>query len=136
MTTRKQPEIDGSASAASGSGADAELDGRRARLGEVLAQKDNSDRQDRLADDRRRKEAGGMAQAIKLSSEFIAGILAGAAIGWVIDKLLGTSPLGLIIFLLLGFCAGVLNILHTSGLIDVPKSATTRWAARKPGRTG
>jgi ATP synthase protein I len=40
---------------------------------------------------------------LKLSSEFIAGVAVGAGLGWVIDRLAGTSPWGLIVFLLLGF---------------------------------
>jgi len=34
-----------------------------------------------------------------------------------VDRLAGTSPWGLIIFLLLGFCAGVLNVLRSAGLV-------------------
>lgn len=59
----------------------------------------------------------GYGQALKLSSEFIAGIVVGAGLGWVIDTLAGTSPWGLIIFLFLGFGAGVLNVLRSAGLI-------------------
>lgn len=59
----------------------------------------------------------GYGQALKLSSEFIAGIVVGVGIGWMIDRLAGTSPWGLIVFLLLGFCAGVLNVLRSAGLI-------------------
>jgi ATP synthase protein I len=104
------------------SGDEKMLADRRARLGAVLAEKDAAERKDRDAAGRRRESAGGMAYAVKMSSEFIAGIVVGAAIGWMIDKMAGTSPWGLIIFLLLGFCAGVLNILRTAGLIAVPKS--------------
>lgn len=63
---------------------------------------------------------GGMAgfgQALKLSSEFIAGIAVGAGLGWLIDRVAGTSPWGLIIFLLLGFAAGVLNVLRSAGMV-------------------
>ena len=35
----------------------------------------------------------------------------GAGIGWIIDRMAGTSPWGLIVFLLLGFGAGVLNVM-------------------------
>ena len=59
----------------------------------------------------------GYAAALKLSSEFIAGILVGAAIGWVIDRAIGTTPWGLIIFLLLGFCAGILSVLRSAGMV-------------------
>lgn len=66
---------------------------------------------------------GGMAgfgQAMKLSSEFIAGVAVGVGIGWLIDRMAGTSPWGLIIFLLLGFVAGVLNVLRSAGLVAEP----------------
>ncbi|MDP3896222.1 MAG: AtpZ/AtpI family protein [Mesorhizobium sp.] len=59
----------------------------------------------------------GMGYALRLSSEFIAGIVVGVAIGWVIDEAAGTSPWGLIIFLMLGFGAGVLNILRSAGMV-------------------
>ena len=61
--------------------------------------------------------AAGYGQAMKLSSEFIAGIAVGAGLGWMIDRFAGTSPWGLVIFLLLGFAAGVLNVLRSVGKI-------------------
>lgn len=60
----------------------------------------------------------GYGQAIKLSSEFIAGIAVGVGLGWFVDRLAGTSPWGLIVFLLLGFGAGILNVLRSAGLIS------------------
>tara|TARA_R110002020_G_scaffold86731_6_gene214120 strand:+ start:3603 stop:4007 length:405 start_codon:yes stop_codon:yes gene_type:complete len=59
----------------------------------------------------------GYALAVKLSSEFIAGVIVGALLGYVFDRFLGTSPWGLIVFLILGFCAGVLNILRSTGAV-------------------
>jgi ATP synthase protein I len=41
----------------------------------------------------------------------------GAGLGWIIDRVAGTSPWGLIVFLLLGFGAGVLNVLRSAGLM-------------------
>lgn len=64
--------------------------------------------------------AAGYGQALKLSSEFIAGIAVGAGLGWMVDRVAGTSPWGLIILLLLGFCAGVLNVLRSAGLVAQP----------------
>jgi ATP synthase protein I len=67
-----------------------------------------------------RPKSGGMAgfgNALKLSSEFIAGILVGVGLGWVIDHWAGTSPWGLIVFLFLGFGAGVLNVLRSVGRV-------------------
>lgn len=64
-----------------------------------------------------RSNARGMAQALKLSSEFVAGVAVGAGLGWFVDYLFGTSPWGLIVLLLLGFCAGVLNVLRGAGMV-------------------
>lgn len=65
-------------------------------------------------------------QAMKLSSEFIAAIIVGALLGWFIDRVAGTSPWGLIILLLLGFCAGVLNVLRASGYVAEQGSIKTK----------
>ncbi len=45
----------------------------------------------------------------------------GAAIGWLIDRVVGISPWGMIVFLLLGFVAGVLNVMRTAGVIPASK---------------
>jgi ATP synthase protein I len=58
--------------------------------------------------------ASAMARGFQLSSELIAGVVVGAAIGWGFDKLLSTSPFGLIVFFLLGFVAGVVSVVRSS----------------------
>jgi ATP synthase protein I len=73
--------------------------------------------------------APGYGQALKLSSEFIAGVAVGAGLGWVVDRLAGSSPWGLIVFLLLGFCAGVLNVMRSAGVV-------AEHGSKKPGRDG
>jgi len=45
------------------------------------------------------------------------GVLVGAVIGWLLDRWLGISPWGLIVFLLLGFAAGVLNVMRAAGVV-------------------
>ncbi|MBB6261828.1 ATP synthase protein I [Paenochrobactrum gallinarii] len=67
--------------------------------------------------DERSENSAQVAQAMKISSEFIAGIVVGALIGWSIDQVAATSPWGLIIFLMLGFAAGVLNVLRVTGKV-------------------
>ena len=59
--------------------------------------------------------ASAMARGFQLSSELIAGVVVGAVIGWGFDRLLSTSPFGLIVFFLLGFVAGVVNVVRTAG---------------------
>jgi len=61
-----------------------------------------------------------LARALRLSSEFVAGILLGGFVGWLVDQFTGRPPWGLIVFLLLGFAAGTLNALRSAGLIAKP----------------
>ena len=71
-----------------------------------------------------------MAVGLRLSSELVAGVLVGALLGWGFDRFLSTSPWGLIVFLLLGFTAGVMNVMRSAGamakqserLKDTPKN--------------
>src|ERR1700687_3681930 len=59
--------------------------------------------------------ASAMALGFRLSSELVAGVVVGAVIGWGFDRLLSTSPFGLIVFFLLGFAAGVVNVMRSAG---------------------
>jgi ATP synthase protein I len=65
-------------------------------------------------------DASGYARGFRLSSELVAGVLVGAGIGWALDKLLGIRPWGLIVFLLLGFAAGVVNVVRAVSPGDNP----------------
>jgi ATP synthase protein I len=98
---------------------DSELDRRRMQLDRALARQRQEEREEGTP--ARSGIASGYAVALRLSGEFIAGILFGAAIGWVIDRFAGTSPWGLIVFLLLGFCAGILSILRSAGMVAEPR---------------
>ncbi|WP_223974388.1 AtpZ/AtpI family protein [Bradyrhizobium sp. ma5] len=60
--------------------------------------------------------ASAMALGFRLSSELIAGVAVGAAIGWGFDRLLSTSPFGFIVLTLLGFVAGVVNVVRSAGV--------------------
>ena len=62
-------------------------------------------------------KASAMAMGLRLSSELVAGVLVGAGLGWGFDRLLSTSPWGLIVLLLLGFTAGVINVMRTAGVM-------------------
>jgi ATP synthase protein I len=60
--------------------------------------------------------ASAMALGFRLSSELVAGVVVGAAIGWGFDRLLSTSPFGFIVLTLLGFVAGVVNVVRSAGV--------------------
>jgi ATP synthase protein I len=96
---------------------EAALSARLRRLGERLGQQ-NPDRPSE--NDTRRgasSDTSALARGFRLSAEFVAGILVGAAIGWLMDRWLGTSPWGLIVLLLFGFAAGVLNMMRAAGVV-------------------
>jgi len=106
---------------------DQELERRRRELDASLA----SRRTVEQASDQAAKSSSvsGFGNALKLSSEFIAGVVVGAGLGWLIDSWAGSSPWGLIVFLLLGFGAGVLNVLRSAGLV-------ANAGIRQPDKTG
>jgi ATP synthase protein I len=64
-----------------------------------------------------------MGRAFRLSTEFVAGVIAGGGLGYLLDRAAGTSPWGLMIFLLLGFGAGIYNVMRASGFLRPPSRA-------------
>lgn len=99
------------------SGGDASLDARRAELETKLARHRKTDE----AEGGESSSRNGYALAVKLSSEFIAGVAVGALLGYGVDRFFGTSPWGMIVLLLLGFAAGVLNVMRSVGMVAKPK---------------
>lgn len=99
---------------------DAGLPERMEQLSRSLDAKRRSEEQVSSSGRRRESDAKGFALAMRLSTEFVAGVLVGGGIGWLLDSWLGTSPWGLIVFLLLGFVAGVLNVLRAAGKVADP----------------
>src|SRR5262244_4590824 len=94
---------------------EAALSARLRDLGERLGRH----HPDRPSDSEPRPTAdpSAIARGFRLSIELVAGVLVGAGIGWLLDRLLGISPWGLTVFLLLGFAAGVLNVMRSAGLM-------------------
>jgi len=94
-----------------------DLEKRRRRLEADLV------RRGILAEDKREEQqtsgsgTASAGRAVKLSGEFLAGVIVGAALGLGFDQITGLTPWGLVVFLLLGFAAGVLNILRAIGAV-------------------
>jgi ATP synthase protein I len=57
-----------------------------------------------------------LARGFRLTAELVIAVLAGAGLGWLIDRWLGTSPWGFIVLLLLGFVAGVVGVIRAAGV--------------------
>ena len=88
------------------------------RLSEVRKDRKNQADQSGNGSGTASANASAMARGFRLSSELIAGVLVGAVIGWGVDKLFSTSPWGLIVFFLLGFTAGVINVMRAAGVAN------------------
>jgi ATP synthase protein I len=56
-----------------------------------------------------------MGLAYRIATELVAAVGVGALIGYGIDRWLETRPWCLIVFTLLGFAAGMLNIFRITG---------------------
>jgi ATP synthase protein I len=63
-------------------------------------------------------DATGYAKGYRLVSEFVAGTLVGGLIGYGVDWVFGTLPIFLIVFLLLGFGAGMLNMARAANRVS------------------
>ena len=93
-----------------------DLDARLAKLRERLGESEAEQKAEQNEAENAHNRAG-VAQAFRLSSEFIAGVVVGAGIGYAVDTFFGTSPWGIIIFLMLGFAAAVLNVMRSAGMV-------------------
>jgi len=55
-----------------------------------------------------------LGQALRLSTELIAGVAVGGFIGWALDRFFGSAPFLMVVFLLLGATAGIFNVVKTA----------------------
>ena len=105
---------------------EAALSARLRHLGERLDHERASHRPEPVSGNRTSTDASALARGLRLSSELVAGVLVGGLIGWLLDRWLGISPWGLIVFVLLGFAAGVLNVMRAAGLV-----AERDWSGKR-----
>ncbi len=82
---------------------------RAARAHDVAADRPDPGSQGRLA---------GMGMGLRLATEVVVGVGGGAGVGWGLDHWLGTQPWLMVVFLLLGGAAGVLNAYRAARGLD------------------
>ena len=76
---------------------------RHARLGPKAAKEDETD-----------SSKAGVSQAFRIGIDLLSALMVGTFIGWFLDDWLDTKPWFLIIFILLGGAAGMLNLYRTA----------------------
>jgi len=79
-----------------------------ARLDKVKAQRQAEAEAELDAEMRGR----GMAYGMRMAAELVAAVIVGGAIGYGLDRWLGSTPWLFLLFFVLGFAAGVLNVVR------------------------
>jgi ATP synthase protein I len=87
-------------------------------LGERIGKARGSTSQSKPVDAESRGRALG--QALRLATELVVGVGVGGVIGWGLDRVLGTAPFFMVVFLILGAAAGILNVMRTAKAMQSP----------------
>jgi len=72
----------------------------------------------------------GMAYGMRMAAELVAAVIVGGLIGYALDSWLGSKPWLFLLFFVLGFAAGVLNVVRSYERMQ------KEIAARTGGRLG
>ena len=74
--------------------------------------------------------------AWRMTIELVVGGMVGAAMGWGLDEVFGTLPLFLIVFILLGFAAGIRTVMRSAEEVRRQQAAEAgENQAPRPART-
>jgi ATP synthase protein I len=73
-----------------------------------------------------------MGQAMKIAIELVVGVAIGWFIGRLLDGQFGTAPWLMIVFLILGFAAGLMNIIRTARRLQAQAEPLQRSAKAVP----
>jgi len=85
---------------------DARLRGLRKELKEEDA--------DQRGEPKAAADSAGMGVGLRVAADLVAGVVVGAGIGYLLDRWLGTKPFLLMLMLVLGFVAGIMNVYRTA----------------------
>ncbi len=83
-----------------------------------------------------RGRAEGMAVGLRIAVELAAAVVIGTAIGFGLDRWLGTKPLFLVVFFIVGCAAGFLNVYRTAQELDRRRRSQSERADGGPSRDG
>ena len=115
--TKRHDEKDGKPTSSDDADLSARLKSLDARLDQVSADR----RQTEVSHTRSSNDSKALGQALRLSAEFVSGVAAGGIVGWLVDQLFGIAPWGLIVCIILGFCAGMLNLMRAAGVVKAAR---------------
>lgn len=83
-------------------------------------------------------EMNSVSRGMRIGTEFIAAVLVGAFVGYLIDLGLNSSPWGLLILVLMGFAAGTMNVIRVVADMNTASSVLpgSDQDSAKPGDDG
>ena len=108
----------------------AAFEGRISDLGERLGKVEAQRQADAQAELDAEMRGRGMAYGMRMAAELVGAVIVGAFIGIGLDWLIGTKPWLFLLFFVLGFAAGVLNVVRAYERMQ------KEIAARTGGRLG
>jgi ATP synthase protein I len=73
-----------------------------------------------------------MGQAFRIVAELVVGVAVGGFIGYTLDRWLGATPWLLVLGLMLGFAAGLMNVIRTARQMQAGAEPLQR--AAKPAK--
>ena len=68
------------------------------------------------------RDVSGVGVGLRIAVDLVAGVAAGVLIGFYLDRWLETKPWLLLLFTIIGFCAGLLNVYRTARQLEEKKS--------------
>ncbi|MEZ5898318.1 MAG: AtpZ/AtpI family protein [Hyphomicrobiaceae bacterium] len=66
------------------------------------------------ADEENRRRGAAFGQAFRYAAELVVGVGVGGFIGWLLDQQFGSAPWMLVLFVIIGFAAGLLNVIRAA----------------------
>ena len=79
------------------------------KLDKVVSPREKAQRNDHSAS---KRTGRGMAYGMRMATELVASVLVGGLIGYGLDYFLGTKPWLFLVFFILGFAAGIVNLMR------------------------
>ena len=73
-----------------------------------------------------------MGMGFSIAAQLVAGVGAGGAIGYFLDRWLGTAPWLMVVVLALGFAVGMMNVVRTAREMQKISEAQSKGAKRVP----
>ncbi len=112
-----------------------DFDSRLDRLRSHLDDKQRTRDEAAAAADKSQRNASVLSRGFRLASEFIAAIAVGVVLGLSVDTVFASGPWGLIIFMMLGFAAGIVNVVRAEQELRRARTPPESAPADPPGRS-